>query len=264
MTLRDFRKLFAVLLLIATHPSGSSAQSERLAAGGNGHLLNEDCAGCHVGGGPVTSQNAGKLIASQEKLCNRCHAEAMKASHPSGIPVKRGTPAELPLDWKGDMTCSTCHTIHSPAPGLMRTAKKGREFCQMCHEPNFFKGIRDGGASLMNAGHLQDTSATVQNIDGYTLLCIECHNKELTAPNVIIDNRGVVRHASGSSNHPVGVSYRRAFAFGGYRPVNSLPEQVLLPEGRLSCTSCHLGYSHDHGKLVRPYPGMCSTLCHDL
>jgi len=115
----------------------------------------------------------------------------------------------------------------------------------------------------MRSGHLVSGENLFPGIDAFSLQCVECHDSEANAPNVFIGSGGVVRHSSGSSNHPIGVSYQEAINYGGYRPRTSLPVEVLLPDGNVSCVSCHLGYKQEHGKLVRPYPGMCS-LCHDL
>ena len=230
----------------------------------NGEHFVQACDRCHLAQIEITNENADKLFASQEYLCARCHAESMKVSHPSGIKVSGPLPEGFPLDWKGDMTCSTCHDVHAKVGnGLMRSEKRGRDLCFSCHDDSFFQRMRDGGTSLMLSGHLASNLTQFAGIDTYSIQCIECHEEESAAPNVLIDKSGVIRHGSGSSNHPIGVSYQKAYSYGGYRPRTSLPAEVITPNGNLSCVSCHLGYSQEHGKLIRPYPGMCS-MCHDL
>lgn len=76
---------------------------------------------------------------------------------------------------------------------------------------------------------------------------------------------GLLRHSSGSANHPIGRSYAAAVPYGGYRPEILLSKSVWLPDGKISCVSCHQGYSSDHGKLVTPKRGsaLCYE-CHDI
>ena len=88
--------------------------------------------------GEITRKNAGQLKASQERLCGVCHAAALKVIHPSGVPVSRELPGQFPLDWKGDLTCSTCHEVHGDEPGLMRVNERGIGFCTQCHTEDFF------------------------------------------------------------------------------------------------------------------------------
>ena len=47
-------------------------------------------------------------------------------------------PPEFPLDWKGDMTCSTCHNVHASDPVKLRVKRQGKALCQSCHDPDFF------------------------------------------------------------------------------------------------------------------------------
>ncbi|TAN50389.1 MAG: hypothetical protein EPN21_09090, partial [Methylococcaceae bacterium] len=95
------------------------------------HPLNEPCISCHLAGIDTTAANAEKLVASQEQLCGRCHDNTMQMSHPSGFAPAPGKtiPAAYPLDWKGELTCSTCHKVHSDAPDKLRNAARRRYMC---------------------------------------------------------------------------------------------------------------------------------------
>jgi predicted CXXCH cytochrome family protein len=66
-------------------------------------------------------------------------------------------------------------------------------------------------------------------------------------------------------NHPIARNYTNASRFGGFRPQAMLSKHILLPNGQISCVSCHLGYSKDHGKLVisNQRSALCME-CHDL
>lgn len=230
------------------------------------HLQREECSACHLGGRSVTAQQAGMLTASQEMLCGRCHPAAIRVSHPSGFQPKVKPVDTYPLDWKGDLTCSTCHDVHGSAPGLMRGALHGKELCFACHDELFFRKMRDGGASLM-VGHLgSGIEAGAPSLDVYSRQCMECHGKSAD-PRLAtsVDRNGVARHAGNRVNHPVGVNYQKAVSFGGYRPRRTVEKTLLLPDGMVSCVSCHHGYRKDHGKLVvtKVQSKLCYE-CHDI
>ena len=216
-----------------------------------GHLDKSDCASCHLAGREVLPQQAGLLTANQEVLCAKCHPSAVQVSHPSGLQPGRPSPSGYPLDWKGDLTCSTCHDIHASGHGLLRGQRVGKELCLACHDATFFAKMRDGGATLL-AGHLvKGITPGGPALDVYSRKCMECHGDNATpALATSIDKHGVVRHASQQANHPIGMSYQRAAAYGGYRPQRTVERRLLLPDGKVGCVSCHGGYQKEHGKLV--------------
>lgn len=232
-----------------------------------GHLGNADCVVCHLAGKNVTAQQASLLTASQETLCAKCHPTAIQLSHPSGFRPKTTPPPIYPLDWKNDLTCSTCHDIHGRSRGLLRGAKTGKELCFACHEADFFKKMRDGGVSLL-AGHLvnKGIDSSAPTLDAYSNMCMDCHGANAT-PRLAtsIDQSGVVRHAGQKGNHPIGMSYQQAVSFGGYRPLRTVERRLMLPDGKVSCVSCHSGYQKEHGKLVvaNTQSALC-YVCHDL
>lgn len=227
------------------------------------HLAGTACGSCHLAGKEVDPMQSSKLVASQEKLCGACHPKAVQASHPSGFAPKNKSSADYPLDWKGDLTCSTCHLPHGTGPGLLRGAKRGRELCFSCHDVAFFSRMKDQGTSMELSGHL-NAGVELRNIDldPYSLQCLHCHETKGDPRGVRVDMRGILRHASGAANHPVGRSYRAAARFGGYRPEIMLSKKIFLPDGKISCVSCHQGYSKDHGKLVIA-KDLCME-CHNL
>lgn len=230
---------------------------------GGGHPPDMACDACHLAK-EITRDNAGMLVAAQEQLCKGCHANAVVASHPSGVPPRMPIPEQFPLDWKGDMTCSTCHSIHSSKPGLPRVRASGKRLCLACHEQDFFARMKDGGISIMVSGHLDARAPLVGEIDAFSIHCMSCHD-ERGGDLAVSMSGNLIRHNSGRGNHPVGVPYQRGLTFGGYRPVNLLPAAVALPNGKVSCISCHESYSDRHGKLVMDNTGsrLCYT-CHDL
>lgn len=234
-----------------------------------GHLSNSQCQDCHVAQN-VGKENAAFLVASQEKLCASCHANAVRLSHPSGISPQRTLPSDFPLDWKGTLTCSSCHTIHAHEAAhetrFMRSPLRGADFCHACHDQNFFVKMADGGVSMTGSGHL-DARKTTSGLplDPFTLQCLGCHDDQGGDLQVGVSMAGVVSHSGSSVNHPIGVNYERASRGGGYRPAARLPPEILLPDGNVGCVSCHAGYSTRHGKLLIPNDGsgLC-LVCHDL
>ncbi len=216
-----------------------------------------------MAGTDTTAANAAMLISSQEKLCGGCHANALKMSHPSGFtpPPGKAIPADYPLDWKGDLTCSTCHEVHSDLPGKMRGLLLGSQLCMTCHGQAFFDKMRDRGESLMLSGHLgMRNSQNWKNLDPYSVQCMECH---ISRGDVLVDPNMIVRH--GPQNHPIGRNYAAAERFGGFKPVSMLSKKIQLPNGMVSCVSCHESFTRNHGKLITS--GNITTLCfecHDL
>ena len=236
--------LGAVLLCAAAAPY--AAVVDRRA-----HPTGSDCGACHLVGADVDQVHPPTLLASQELLCGRCHAHAVQVSHPSGFAPMRALPAEYPLDWKGDVTCSTCHLPHGREPGMLRGKKRAKEFCQACHDQAFFARMKDAGTSLVLSGHLDIGRATV-DIDAHSLHCLGCHSGTHSGGGAVsIGRNGILRHASGFSPHPIGRSYSDASRKGGFRPEYQLAQRnIKLSDGKISCVSCHEAYKQDHGRLV--------------
>ena len=227
-----------------------------------GHLARAECGGCHLAGNDVDPARASKLVGSQEMLCTRCHERAVKIGHPTGFMPKGPLPAEYPLDWKGELTCSTCHVPHGTEPGLLRGSKRARAMCLACHDRAFFSRMKDAGTSLVISGHLDIGSGRgTLDIDAHSLHCLGCHaSSHAGGGTVSIGRSGVLRHASGAAPHPIGTYYRDALKKGDYHPEFALAQKnIMLSEGRISCLSCHEAYKREHGKLVVPMTR--SALC---
>lgn len=226
-------------------------------------LASSQCNSCHVardgGKNPAESQ---MLLMGQEQLCTTCHRDALNASHPSGLRPSMQTPKTFPLDWKGDLTCSSCHYIHEGGHGRLRSGLRGKDYCLACHNPGFFTSMADSGQSIMGSGHLRDANnPALSGIDAYSKKCMSCHDKQTNLPGLSVGfGNGLVRHGGGT-NHPIGINYQEAFKSGTYHPVTKLPKEIMLPDGMVSCVSCHEGYKKKHGKLI---PEASCTSCHDL
>ena len=228
------------------------------------HPVDMDCRDCHLAQGTIDAANANILVASQEALCSGCHQNALTASHPTGVSPSMPIPELFPLDWKGDMTCSTCHRVHDGSPMKLRVEQAGRALCESCHAPEFFARMKDGGSSILNFGHLDARASLDGDMDNFSIQCMTCH--ELLAGELQVRVSGrVMRHDGNGVSHPVGLRYADSVSFGGYRAVTRLQPAIQLPDGRVSCISCHQGYSEKHGGLVidNARDQLCFS-CHDL
>jgi predicted CXXCH cytochrome family protein len=228
------------------------------------HPVDMPCVECHLAKGTIDQTNAGTLVASQEQLCQACHQNALTASHPSGITPSSVPPAIFPLDWKGDLTCSTCHLVHVNTPGKLRVEREGKALCQSCHDEDFFNAMKDGGSSVMAFGHLDARQSITGGIDNFSVQCLTCHDSLDDELRVNV-NGEVLRHGSQRISHPIGRRYADAVGYGGYRSIASLSSKIVLPDGKISCISCHQGYDEQHGALVldNRADGLCFS-CHDL
>ncbi len=245
---------------------------------GSAPLLDAPCDNCHLAGDLTDKDNAYLLARDEPQLCEVCHPDATRASHPVGVQTNLSIPVALPLDWKNELTCSTCHITHPEAPqinhattpghGQLRVNTRGAAFCTYCHAQDFFDRMADGGGSLLVSGHLDGGSSLEElGVDPFSLQCMTCHDDKgdtIGAP-VRVGRGNIVRHSSGNTNHPIGTDYRQAANFGGYRPIEQLAPNIELPNDQLSCISCHRGYSSNHGALITARQGsdLCFQ-CHDL
>lgn len=233
----------------------------------SGHMKEKQCVSCHLAGTQTSAESASKLVASEEALCRDCHPNSVRASHPSGFAPRRALPAAFPLDWKGDLTCSTCHLVHNPKATRTRGAGDARALCMACHDAAFFASMKEGGGSIVQSGHLgSGIRLGTAAMDSYSLQCLGCHSGEWAGnPGMVVDRNGISRHGSGAANHPIGRIYREAERFGGYRPQALLSKKVWLPEGKVGCVSCHETYKKQHGKLVMSNRGSALCMeCHDI
>lgn len=233
------------------------------------HMTGQACSDCHLAGDDVNDENARMLVDAQEKLCaTTCHPKSVKVSHPSGIKPTLSVPPTYPLDWKGNITCSTCHNVHGSTPGLMRVSLRGRKFCLSCHEKTFFSQMADTGASMISSGHVSSVipklDLTGLDTDAFTVQCMGCHVSH-GDPRGAENGAGKILRQSGNSvPHSVGVRYSEFFQKGRFKHESAVNQRLFLPEGLVSCVSCHLGYTKEHGKLrVGKQRSALCLECHD-
>lgn len=160
------------------------------------------------------------------KKCIKCHPRA-QPTHLLSRPDK------MPEGWKGGtsgkMLCITCHDCTS---GICTLKKEATELCQACHD------CTTGMACVLGIAHLGNTikdSSQHRN-------CLSCHDGYM----------GNARVAPGMvpGDHKVNVLYLKK---KGYK---TLPDRrIILPNGRVTCISCHNPYKSDHTRLVKSNEG---------
>jgi predicted CXXCH cytochrome family protein len=190
----------------------------------------------------------GFASAAQAPSCAGCDADPGPVGHPVDFRPYRALPEQFPLDERGLMTCRTCHVA-----GLGVGAPAA---CVECHTDAFFDAMPDDGLSLEQRAHLPSYAPFGGlPVDGYSLRCMTCHDEQLAGP----------ARAGARDSHPIGAKYEDRLRYGGYRPASFLPAEVMLPEGRVGCVSCHQAYAARHGALVLPQAGtgLCAA-CHQL
>ncbi len=265
--LRFSLQISGLLLLLVIGVLGMSGAAQ--AKEDTGHFQTE-CVNCHLSPGNPAPEQAHRLTGSQQQLCGSCHGDVAEASHPVGFVPDRALPKEFPLDERGQMNCSTCHDLHAENQnaenqGRIRLAKRGRELCTSCHAENFFTGMADSGDAVMVSGHFGASSRVGGSlggpVDSYSMQCMACHSDNATVNSRRVASLGFMRPiGGGGSNHPIGADYRQASFSGGFNPPSSLPAEMVLPEGKVSCITCHKPFSRKHGE-VRRAATLC-TQCH--
>lgn len=229
------------------------------------HPAHTDCQQCHLSQGEITATNAGQLLSTQESLCSTCHEKSLKVSHPSGLLPSHDLPDTFPLDWKNEMTCSTCHNVHVKGADSIRGGMSGKPLCLSCHQMAFFTAMADSGISIQQSVHKGRINNDFSSADTYSIECMSCHGDEGDTVTVSINSKGIVKHSSGAVNHPVGMRYVDSYGRGNYVAIEKLSKSVLLPDGKVSCVSCHKGYSKKHGEMIsaKSKTALCLE-CHDM
>jgi len=204
-------------------------------------------------------------------------------NHPIGVIPSSSVqiPEGWPLDALGTLTCRTCHEkLPSPTGsdgpnlrGRNRPSEDSLEFCTNCHDAGKQRGTL--GMHWMAIGRAHVKPAGDRNthsfgaLDTASLQCLSCHDG-VTAQETgytTAGGHGGGRLDDAARNHPVGIRYGTLRRDQGtrLRGVSSLPPQVRLPDGRVSCISCHNLYGNDAKLLSVPLEGsaLCFS-CHEM
>jgi predicted CXXCH cytochrome family protein len=240
------------------------------------HKFSRDrCPTCHVTDGSGNALGR-QLTAPITLLCESCHGKIFEEGYLHPIDVRpRNTriPADFPLSPSGELTCSTCHDIHSSyftpygAPSrYLRRLEAGKKFCEACHSGATAK---PGHAGTMGEAHFQSKyiqKSSSQTIDHQSKNCISCHDGAY-ASSVSIGagtwshRKELMPHDAGS--HPIGVDYENARVAKGrktpLRPIAMIDRRIRFFDGKIGCGSCHDPYSTIEKRLVMS--DVRSSLC---
>ncbi|MBI1912220.1 MAG: cytochrome c3 family protein [Deltaproteobacteria bacterium] len=228
------------------------------------HDFEGKCLDCHL-----TVPQPGETPRAFKKdisfMCYECHSSQKELSHPVDINPSMQVPASFPLNWKGDLTCISCHPAHNPGKGAyhLRSSAGGQGFCMLCHNDleNDLHKVSMGTAHVVTSTSSKFVAWELGNVlDELSIKCLSCHDA-VSASDTRVDN--VVFHDANQIgvSHPIGVSYleaKRKYK-GAYRRVEELPSQIKLFGGGVGCGSCHNPYSKQHFDLVISNEG--SALC---
>ncbi|UCF33999.1 MAG: hypothetical protein JSV78_01575 [Phycisphaerales bacterium] len=211
------------------------------------------------------------------------------SNHPVNVLPSQAVsiPADWPLSNEGAITCLTCHvrlpSMRGDGARYLRDgevrATDAKAYCARCHATD--------GADARSAMHWialdrahyyrDDTQRCYDRgapfgsaLDAESRRCLSCHDG-VTAGDSINPtsiNEGSTHIWDPKRSHPVGVLFPRAGARGcevSFRSVALLPPEVRLPEGKVSCVSCHDLYARDRHLLSVPIEGsaLCFA-CHDM
>ena len=203
----------------------------------------------------------GSVLDSREKIFND------PGHRVDNVPSSRvKIPATFPLDEKGRMQCSTCHTPHSTTRAggtqttfFLRTANRDSSFCKLCHEAKLGgkaagnhpvdRALKRLPPELARAGGKSGTAQTiicetchiphggvnnkllvlsVEDPDTRSVLCETCHSK---TPGQSDD--ASVHRTSHPIDRPVGAWVKVPKAWTGGAA------SVLGKKGELVCRTCH-------------------------
>ncbi|MBW1965685.1 MAG: cytochrome c3 family protein [Deltaproteobacteria bacterium] len=249
----------------------------------NPHISKMPCNDCHLRDVAEMSEREAEtrlFVTDIETLCLRCHTEVrLSMSHPTAVRPSFPLPADMYLDWKGELTCTTCHYMHQDPSvpygagnnKFLRRNSEGQAFCLECHQNDFLSNRSMGHGLAQETAHftpVSESSDCEHRLDGFSESCLSCHDGSLArVAQTKSASSGIWRHttSSGRESHPIGVSYQLAFEEKkyDYKAPGDLPSAIQLPGGNVECVSCHNIYSQNDNLLVVSNEGsrLCLT-CH--
>jgi len=268
------KKVLLLLILIAVALVFSATVPGMMA--GDYHDFTGRCLDCHIKI-PGAGEKRPTLRKDITQLCMNCHRQEDGLTHPVDIKPGMKVPPYFPLDWRGMVTCVTCHEVHHQGfgPSHMRTSARGQGFCISCHsglddnKMHTLSGVnahRSASPRLLRAAYSSGSKGGAR-LDQMSIKCLSCHDS-IVGSAAMVQNQDMLRsrHSNVTGlTHPVGVSYAEAKRKykGAYRDIAALPPQIKFFEGMVGCGTCHSPYSGAHAQLVMDNYGsnLCLT-CH--
>jgi len=227
----------------------------------------KECLTCHVSRDPAGAA-ARRMTAPITMLCGACHEKILSEGymHPVDVrPQRVVIPADMPLSPSGELTCGTCHDIHSDyftpygTPShFLRRQETGKAFCRTCHKD--LNALSGGHEASLGEAHFRSqyvVTASSQDIDPMSKNCISCHDGAFAASATIkagawTHEQSFLSHDRGS--HPIGMNYEAARINRGrktdLKPLSAVDRRIRFFDGKVGCGSCHDPYSTIRKRLV--------------
>ncbi len=226
-----------------------------------------ECSTCHAMKNPIGDASR-TMIEPITLICTRCHRKIFTEGylHPVDVrPEFVRVPADMPLASQGEITCATCHDVHSDyvtpygAPShFLRRQELGRVFCRICH----------GNLTALSRGHMESLGEAhfrsqhiaadlSQELDPMSRDCVSCHDGTYASSVTIragtwIHGKDFMRYDQG--RHPVGMDYEAVRLKRGSKtdllPLPQVDRRIRFFNGKVGCGSCHDPYSAIPKKLV--------------
>lgn len=249
---------------------------------------------------PIAHFDEGKHEVFSWKVCLSCHDGSVRDSRgticndpghrPGRVPSRKvSIPPDFPLDERGALKCTTCHTPHAVSQGsdsmveyFLRAPNENSSFCRTCHQDKLgglSRGnhpldvsaqvetgvIVKGGGQFGTARSKQIICETchrahggvneqflvlpVENRASLSVLCEVCHTKNAVRPG---------RKASGTRSHPVDLVPGKGVVIP---PTWVQGEKTFVgPRGELVCRTCHKPHGADSQFLLATPEGK-DALC---
>lgn len=234
------------------------------------HDFTGRCLDCHLTE-PEPGQRTHTFRMDVTNMCVGCHDDIKNLSHPVDVTPRMDVPPNLPLDWKGQVTCVTCHPAHGNGHGdfRLRSRATGPGFCLLCHsdiEEEIHKVTISSAHVTASTGSFMLPHIQRNMLDDLSIKCLSCHDAVFGTDSLVEKKKdplgGFFHNTMGIGlSHPIGMNYieSRMKSPGAYRKVAELPEEIKLFGGVVGCGSCHNPYSTKHDDLVMSNDG--SRLC---
>ena len=237
-------------------------------------FTDSECVNCH------TKDSSGKVTKQMKMpiamLCKKCHEKIFSGEgyvHPFNVRPTFTVPADLPLSPEGEITCATCHNIHSPVmtPSgtksyFLRRIGPRRQFCEACHKGGVGTGSHRAALGEAHFSSKYIVTDSSRLVDPMSRECISCHDGTFSTSVTVAVGRW--RHGRefikfDEGEHPIGMDYEQARTRAGgksdLRPIDTVDPRIRFFGGKVGCGSCHDPYSTIEKKLVMSDRG--SRLC---
>ena len=236
-----------------------------------------------LGGLPILSASA--RLAREPTPAEQLRHGPGITNHPVNVipPSDMRIPDGWPVQPDGSITCLTCHEGLPPRDGkpgkdfLRGTGDQPFEplqFCARCHASVSGRADRSLHWMAISAAHPRGEESparpSASSLDQASKRCLGCHDGVTASESshTTRENPGAAALGDISRSHPVGVEYRQNLRPGTgspLRPSSLLPPDILLPEGKVSCISCHDPYRKTPDLLTVPIEEskLCLS-CHNL